>query len=276
MGKTVIDFHVHLAEYEVYTESAYAWFTQAFASPDAYRDFSRQYQQVDHFLALMDENGVDYSVVLAEVAPLTTGIATNEMVADFCGGNPRLIPFCTFNPFTDFNMGEQLSKLVTQQGFKGVKLYPTYNYFYPNDSALYPLYAVAEKLEIPILFHTGSSVFKNSRIKYGNPIFYDDVAVDFPNLKIVMAHGGRGPWYDEAFVMARLHPNVYIDVTGLPPQKLLTYFPDLGRLAHKFIFGTDWPSVDVKKNIELVRQLPITAQAIDQILGENAKRILGL
>ncbi len=143
-------------------------------------------------------------------------------------------------------------------------------------SALYPLYAVAEKLEIPILFHTGSSVFKNSRIKYGNPIFYDDVAVDFPNLKIVMAHGGRGPWYDEAFVMARLHQNVYIDATGLPPQKLLTYFPDMERLAHKFIFGTDWPSVDVKKNIDLVRQLPITAQAIDQILGENAKQVLGL
>ena len=276
MGKTVIDFHVHLAKYEVCTESAHEWFAQAFASPDAYHDFCHKYQQADNFLALMDENGVDYSVVLAEVAPLTTGIATNEMVADFCRGNPRLIPFCTFNPFQDSNMGEQLSTLVTHQGFKGVKLYPTYNYFYPNDPALYPLYAVAEKLEIPILFHTGSSVFKNSRIKYGNPILYDDVAVDFPNLKIVMAHGGRGPWYDEAFVMARLHPNVYIDATGLPPHKLLNYFPDMERLAHKFIFGTDWPSVDVKKNIDSVRKLPITAQAIDQILGENAKLVLGL
>jgi predicted TIM-barrel fold metal-dependent hydrolase len=87
----------------------------------------------------------------------------------------------------------------------------------------YLLYAVAEKLGIPILFHTGSSIFKNSRIKYGNPILYDDVAIDFPELKIVMAHGGRGPWYEEAALMVRL----------------LTYFPDLERFADKFIFGTD-------------------------------------
>jgi hypothetical protein len=90
---------------------------------------------------------------------------------------------------------------------------------------MYPLYAVAQRLNIVVLFHTGSSVFENTLIKYGNSICFGDLAVDFPRLKLVMAHGGRGAWYDE--------------VSGLPPQKLLEYFPEMERFSHKFIFGSD-------------------------------------
>jgi predicted TIM-barrel fold metal-dependent hydrolase len=76
--------------------------------------------------------------------------------------------------------------------------------------------------------------------------------------------------------MSRLHKNIYIEVSGLPPQKLLEFFPDMGRFADKFIFGTDWPSVNVKKNIEIIRNLNISQEAISKILGGNAKKILGL
>ena len=183
MAGTVIDFHVHLPKYEVSNEGAYEWFKEPFDSDEEFKEFSEKYNDPNNFLKLMDENGVDYSVVLAEYAPLTTGIATNEMVRDFCKGNERLIPFCSFNPFMHPNMDKELEDLCVNHGFKGVKLYPTYNYFYPNDNFIYPLYAVAQRLRIPILFHTGSSIFRNSRIKYGNPIFFDDVAVDFPDLK---------------------------------------------------------------------------------------------
>ena len=105
-------------------------------------------------------------------------------------------------------------------------------------------------------------------------LFFDDVAVDFPDLKIVMAHGGRGPWYEEAMTMVRLHRNVYIDVTGLPPQKLTEFFPDMRRFADKFVFGTDWPTVDVKKNIEAICSLDLPADAVAKILGQNAWRLL--
>lgn len=272
----IVDFHVHLPDYAVFCDSAYNWFSQKYPSRDDYQAFCQEYSNPGNFVGLMDQNGVDYSVVLAEVAPLTTGIATNEMVETFCSGNPRLIPFCTFNPYMHPNIGGNLERLCVDHGFRGVKLYPTYNYFFPNDTLLYPLYAVAEKLSLPVLFHTGSSIFQNSRIKYGNPIYYDDVAVDFPNLKIIMAHGGRGPWYDEAMTMVRLHKNVYIDVAGLPPQKLMEYYPDLERFAHKFVFGTDWPSVNVKENIHRINHLPISEEASRKILGENAIKILGL
>jgi len=212
--------------------------------------------------------------ILAEVAPLTTGIVTNERVEAFCQGHPRLVPFCTFNPYMQGDMGRALERLHLHHGFRGIKLYPTYNYFYPGEQMMYPLYAVAEKLSLPILFHTGSSIFKGSRIKYGNPIFFDDVARDFPALKIIMAHGGRGPWYEEAFTMVRMHDNVYIDVAGLPPHKLMNYFPDLERYARKFIFGPDWPSLDVRKKIERIANLPVSPAAIDKILSENARRVL--
>ena len=157
-----------------------------------------------------------------------------------------------------------------------------------NSCTLYPLYAVAERLGIPVNFHTGSSIFANNRIKYGNPIYFDDVAVDFPDLKIIMAHGGRGPWYDEAFTMVRLHKNVYIDITGLPPKNLLDIFPDIERFAHKFIFGTDWPfpafniinmtatAMEAKKNIAAIRNLNISKEAIAKILGGNARQLLEL
>ncbi len=272
----VIDFHVHLAQYESYCDSAFDYYAQSFPSPEAYQAYREKYENPAAFLELMDEHGVDYSVILAEVAPLTTGIATNDMVAAFCRGNSRLIPFCTFNPYLHPDMGRSLEDMCAKHGFKGVKLYPTYNHFYPNDPVLYPLYAAAQSLSVPVLFHTGSSVFKNSRIKYGNPIHFDDVAVDFPGLKIVMAHGGRGPWYDEAMTMVRLHENVYIDVGGLPPQKLTEYYPDLERFAHKFVFGSDWPGVDVKRNTEKIAKLPLSRPAVAKILGENAAKLLAL
>ena len=276
MKKKVIDFHVHLSEYETFGEDAFNFFAGAFQSKEEYVEFCKKHIDPYVFLQLMDCNGVDYSVVLAEISPLSTGICTNEAVEDFCKVSPRLIPFCTINPYLHSHMGNVLEDFILNHGFKGLKLLPSYNYFYPNDSFMYPLYAAAERLGIPVMFHTGSSIYYGTRLKYANPIFLDDVAVDFPGLKIIMAHGGRGPWYNEAMTMVRMHKNIYIDVSGLPPKKLLEYFPDMGRFADKFMFGTDWPSVDVKKNIEMIRNLNIPLEAISKILGGNAKALLDL
>lgn len=272
----VIDFHVHLANYPDITPSAHEWFVQQYPNSSDYEVFSAKYADPANFCRHLQENQVDYAVILAEVAPLTTGTANNRTVLEFCHGRESLIPFCTFNPYLDPRMADTLEQLVCEQGVRGIKLYPTYNYFYPNEAMLYPLYAAAERLDIPVLFHTGSSVFENARIKYGNPIYFDDVAVDFPRLKLVMAHGGRGVWYGEAMLMARLHKNVYVEVSGLPPQKLLEYFPEMDRFAHKFIFGSDWPSVNLAKNIATIRSLPLSEKSKERILGGNAAELLKL
>ena len=272
----VIDFHMHLVKYTPPSDSLMDLMYSTYSSREVYEEFEATYADPDAFVRMVKENGLDYGVILAEETPLTTGIASHEAVADFCRGHEELIPFCTINPFSDPHPGGSLKRYCTELGFKGLKLYPTYNYFYPNEARMYPIYAVAQDLGIPVLFHTGSSVLKNARIKYGNPIFFDDVAVDFPDLKVIMAHGGRGAWYDEAMTMARLHQNVYIDLTGLPVRKLPQYFPDIDRFSHKFVFGTDWPQVVIKESIAKYSHIGLSDLSKERILGGNAARLLGL
>jgi hypothetical protein len=167
--------------------------------------------------------------------------------------------------------------LVADKGFRGLKLYPTYQHYYPNEARIYPIYAKAQELKIPVLLHVGSSVFTGARLKYGDPLYLDDVAVDFPGLVLAQSHSGRPFWYDRAFALARLHENVYMEVAGLPPQRLLSYFPELEKISHKVIYGSDWPGVPaIEENIQAIRELPIGEKAKQLILGGNAARILGI
>ncbi len=145
-----------------------------------------------------------------------------------------------------------------------MKLYPSYQHYYPNEQRMYPLYQAAQDLGIPVLFHVGSSVFRGTRMKYCDPLHLDDVAVDFPELNLVMAHAGRGFWYDRAFFLAKLHANVYLEISGLPPSKLMTYFPELDRLTEKVIFGSDWPGMQwIRRNMEAIGKLPLPAEGVE-------------
>jgi len=188
-----------------------------------------------------------------------------------------LLPFASLNPYIEGDLASRLEQLVLQQGFRGIKLYPVYQHHYTNDPRLYPLYARAQELGIPALVHTGSSAFKGARIKYGDPLHLDDVAIDFPKLNLLMAHGGRPFWYEQAFWMARRHPNVYLEISGLPGRKLLEYFPRLEEIAEKVVYGSDWPGNPyLRRNIEAIHDLPLGFEAKQLILGGNAARLLGL
>jgi len=129
-----------------------------------------------------------------------------------------------------------------------------------------------------VLLHIGSSVIPGTRLKYCDPIHLDDVAVDFPELNVVMAHGGRGFWYDACAFLAAHHRNCHIDVTGLVPRRLLEHFPDLPRFADKFIFGTDWPALPRSpgENAAVIAGLGLEDDALDRVLRRNAARLLGL
>jgi predicted TIM-barrel fold metal-dependent hydrolase len=179
-------------------------------------------------------------------------------------------PYVTGDPISEF-------RRCVEEGHRGFKFYPVYQHFYPNDPRLYPIYALLQEAGLPAMFHTGSSTFPGARLAYGDPLFLDDVAVDFPELTIIMCHAGRGFWYDRAFFLARLHPNMHLDVTGLPPQKLLSYFPELETLSTKLLFGSDWPAItDIAANMAAIRNLPLREETKRNILGENAARLLGI
>jgi len=277
MSSPVIDFHIHAVHYEQYNESAleYMQNAQAGAGND-WETFYQRYRQPEQFVQYLQSIGVDYGVMLAELCPAGTGTCTNDYILQYCAGQEKLIPFASVNPYLTPSPRNELKQLL-DSGFRGLKLYPTYQLFYPNETLLYPLYALAEDRQIPVMFHTGTSVFKGSRLKYGNPLFLDDIAVDFPDLPIAIVHSGRGFWYQQAFFLARLHENVYMEVAGLPPQKLLTYFPELERIADKVLFGSDWPGLkDIGENINVIRSLPLSAAAKEKILGQNAAKLLKL
>jgi len=270
----VIDFHIHAGLSHDLHPWVVEWMRTSTPDLEAYIDNILTPEGIVRFLR---ESGVDYAVVLAELSPITTGMVSNEGVAELCRGIDCLIPFCNINPSLVADLAGELERYVTEKGFRGIKLYPTYQHFYVNDSRLYPLYAKAQELGIPMMVHTGSSVFRGARLKYGDPLYIDDVAVDFPDLTVLMVHSGRGIWYDRAYFLAKLHPNLYLEISGLPPQKLLDYFPELERVADKVIFGSDWPGMPhIKRNIDIIRSLPLTEEAKAKILGGNAARILGL
>lgn len=270
----VVDFHIHITRADQYQDWFMEWLSSFVPNPREYLEAHLKDPQA--LLTYLDSQGIDFAVCLAETNPICTGTISNREVADFCKDSERLIPFANINPYTTNDLPSELLKAV-EMGHRGLKLYPVYQHFYPNDSRLYPLYAKAEELQIPVMFHTGSSNFPGARLKYGDPLYLDDVAVDFPKLTIILSHAGRGFWYDKAFFLSRLHQNIYLDMTGIPPQRLLHYFPELEKVAQKLLFGSDWPAItDIRKNIEIIRGLELREDTKKAFLGENALRLLRL
>ena len=193
----VIDFHVHLVFKRQWHEEQYQRMCQI--SSKELIDNIEDIMTPEKFDEFLKNNSVSKAVILAECSPAVVGIITNECVIDFCRKNADFIPFCSINPNYDFDPVGKLEYFVGQLGAKGLKLLPSSQYFYPNEARMYNIYAKAQELNIPVMFHTGSSIFKNTRMKYCDLIYLDDVAIDFPKLKIVMAHSGRGYEYEKEF-----------------------------------------------------------------------------
>lgn len=282
----IVDFHFHLSRPEHEHPWVMDWIRSNY--PGDIDALAKQVLTPQGLRRYLRSNDVDLAVGLAEVSPITTGWASNEYVGELCaqanalpdpesGARGRLVPFASINPFVTNDLPGELVRLVEEFDFGGVKVYPTYHHHYANDARMYPLYARCQELDLPVLVHTGSSVFKGARIKYGDPLLLDDVAIDFPQMTILMAHSGRPFWYEHAFWMARQHANVYMEVSGLPGKKLLHYFPRLEEIAGKVVYGSDWPgNPDLRRNVEAIHELDISEQARQDIVYNNAARILGL
>jgi predicted TIM-barrel fold metal-dependent hydrolase len=232
------------------------------------------------FLRYLDASGVDRAVLINYVAPEVIGFTSdvNQWVADYVQEDPkRLISCGGLHPRQSPDIEKDIEELLRLK-IRAIKLHPPHQLLYPNDyqngvKALETIYRAAESHGIPIVFHTGTSIFAGARNRYGDPMFLDDVAVDFPKLKIILAHGGRPLWMQTSFFLLRRHPNVFLDISGIPPQTLLKYFPRLEEVAHKTLFGTDWPGPgvpDIKKNLADFRALPLNDEAKQKILSKTA------
>jgi hypothetical protein len=233
----------------------------------------------------MDAEGVERACLINYVAPDVMGYPpqVNEWVYKYAAHDrARLVPFGGLHPGHVKSAKAEVEKLVYSYELGGIKVHGPHSLYFPNayvegDKTLRILYETCEREGVPVMFHTGTSVFPGARNKFGDPMAVDDVAVDFPKLKIVLAHGGRPLWMATATFLVRRHPNVYMDISSIPPAALLSYFPKLEELADKAIFGSDWPGPHVpgmRANAEAVAKLPLAAEAMTQILLQNARRIL--
>jgi predicted TIM-barrel fold metal-dependent hydrolase len=210
---------------------------------------------------------------------------SNEEIADLAHKHSDVaIPFASIDPNRGTEGVRLAKKLISEHGVKGFKFHPSVQDFFPNDKLAYPLYEVIAEAGLPALFHSGQTGVGAGtrggggiRLKYSQPMLLDDVAVDFPDMPIVIAHPSF-PWQEEALSVATHKPQVYIDLSGWSPK----YFPPIlvqyanTLLKDKMLFGSDYPVLSPERWMADFATLPIKPEVRPLILKENAIRLLGL
>ena len=272
-----VDAHVHAARLPTLKSSWKEWADRFGANVPLSQLYDEEGtlipQRFDEYMAA---EGVDVAILLCEYSPKATGIQPIEDLLPITQYNPeRFKLMANLNPHYHFPLTDELERQMGL-GAVGLKLHPVHGGFAPNDPALYPVYGLCQQKGLPVVIHCGTSVFPGSTNRYADPILIEDVARDFPDLTVVLAHGGRGWWYNAAAFLATMRPNVWIEISGLPPRKLPEYYAryDFERLAKKMIFGTDWPGVPGNRaNALVLFELGLERETLEKILYKNALRV---
>jgi len=277
----VFDCHVHVQPWEQLKPAALTLMTAA--RGDLPR-IERALAEPAELLRLMDEEGVERAALINYPAPDVMGFdeTVNDWVAAFVRGHEdRLVAVGSVHPRFTRAAASETTRLF-ELGIRMLKLHPPHQLFAVNgyregNEALREIYATAEAMGRPVMIHTGTSIFPGARNRYSDPMAADDVAVDFPRLSIILAHAGRPLFMQTAAFLARRHANVSLDLSGIPPKKLLEYLPRLEELAEKCLWGTDYPSpgvLSMRKNVEDFLALPLSEAVKEKILWSNAAALI--
>jgi predicted TIM-barrel fold metal-dependent hydrolase len=224
-------------------------------------------------------------VVFTVDAPKEPRKISNEEIAELAHKNSDVaIPFASVNPHRGAEGVAMAKRLIREHKVRGFKFHPSVQEFYPNDRLAYPLYEVIAEAKLPALFHTGQTgVGANTkagggiRLKYSQPMLLDDVAADFPDMKIIIAHPSW-PWQDEALSVCMHKPNVYIDLSGWSPK----YFPPQlvqyanNQLRSRILFGSDFPLISPDRWMKDFADAGFKPEVRPLILKDNAVELLGL
>lgn len=283
-----IDFHTHAEEpCNCHRDDGYIEFQKGMAA------YFRNPAGADGMLPTVEQTAEYYrerkiaAVIFGVDAERETGFYrhTNEEIARICDENDDiLIPFASIDPAKGKRGAREARRLVREFGVKGFKFHPTMQGFYPNDRMAYPLYEAIAEEDAIMLFHTGQTGVGSGmrggmgmRLKYSHPMNIDDVAVDFPDTRIVMAHPSF-PWTEEGLAVAQHKPNVHIDMSGWSPKyfpKIFTHYANT-ILKKKMLFGSDWPAITPDRWLKDFADLDIRDEVRPMILKDNAARVLRL
>jgi predicted TIM-barrel fold metal-dependent hydrolase len=242
---------------------------------------------IAQLVAEMDEAGVDKAVVFGQDTHATNNASFRNYTLDneelekiTRKYGDRFIPFAGIDPNAGVAAQSELKRAVKKFGFRGLKVHASANSVYLDDQKkMYPIYEMCQEYNVPILFHTGTTGLGDCDIKYSKPELLDEIAQEFPDLKMVMAHFGW-PWSDVCLAIAQRNPNVYVDISGWKPKYIpSTLIPYMnGPLSDRFLFGTDYPMIRHRPWMKSFREdlLPKLRPGVDhKILTENAERLLG-
>jgi hypothetical protein len=213
----------------------------------------------------------------------------NEYVAEFVAAAPtRRLGFLSVHPEVPGAEAE-LERARTELGLVGIKLGPNYQVFDPLGPAAFRVYELAERHGLPILFHQGASPVREAPLRFAHPLLMDEIAIAFPQLRVVMAHLGH-PWQRETIVTIRKHPHVYADVSALF-YRPWSFYEGL-RLAHewgaleKLLFGSDFPIATPAETAAGLRAVnapiagtalpPVPLDAIEHLIERDPLPLLGL
>ena len=275
-GRPLIDAHQHPVRLPTVKQAWLDW-AERYGQPgwrEAYDSDGVIVPQA--FDDLMRAEGVDHALVICEHSPKATGMQPAEDLLPLVRHNPaRFSLIANVNPHLHYPAREELARQL-RLGAIALKVHPVHGGFSPADPGLYPAYQACAERGLPVVVHCGTSTFPGSSNELADPALLIPVLRDFPGLTVVLAHGGRGWWYDAAASLALLHENVWIELSGLPPHRLPHYYArfDLARLARKFIFGTDWPGVPgIARNARALAALGLDEDVLAGVLAGNAMNV---
>jgi hypothetical protein len=278
----VFDCHVHVQPWDQMKPAVRARMAAGRRDLD---EIQKALAEPRELLRLMDREDVERAALINYVAPEVMGFdhSVNQWVSQFVRGHEdRLVAVGSVHPRFVREAGAETSRLFDELGIRMLKIHPPHqllaaNAYLSGEEALGRIYATAERLGRPVMIHTGTSIFPGARNRFADPMPVDDVAVDFPKLKIVLAHAGRPLSMETAAFLVRRHPNVHLDLSGIPPKKLLEYLPRLEQLSDRCLWGTDYPSPGVPsmgRNVADFRTLPLSDGAQQRILWDNAAELI--
>ncbi|NUB93782.1 amidohydrolase [Haloterrigena sp. SYSU A121-1] len=288
--REIIDVHVHMNPFWRMDADAKRTLEEHSADFERKVDLARN---PERFLEYLDEQNVATAAIINYVSPILGYThATNEWAATFrseVSEPERVLAFGGFDPRVADDPTAEIDRILDEFDLDGVKIHPPHQGISANDyrddpdtrnlEELRQLYARCAEANVPVMFHTGTSIFSGARSRYADPMPLDDVAVDFPNLNIIMAHGGRPMYTEEAWFLLRRHENVYLDISSFPPSNLLDYFPEIERVDDRVLFGSDWPGPmvpDIGDNAAIVEELELPENTIDRILRTNAESVFDI
>lgn len=276
-GHLLVDAHVHVPRLPTLRPAWLAWAEQ-FGQNGVLTDVwdSDGVPVPARLDALFEGEGVDTALLFCEYSPKVTGMQTFEDLLPIVAQNPRRFrPVANVNPHLHYPIVAEVRRQL-DLGAAALKLHPVHGGFRMDDAALYPAYSLLEERRVPLVVHCGTSSFPGSTNSYADPQFLLPVLRDFPRLQVVLAHGGRGWWYDAAAFLALSYETVWLELSGLPPKRLPQYYGryDLARLARRWIFATDWPGVPGQAvNARAVAGLGLPAEVVALVLGGNASGV---